>query len=318
MKSDASHLLARAKQKSERSASSLLAHLRRDRGWLDDGWRTAFIEVLDRESTEDDRVRALSQLFDDLWRTHKKELGVSLSMALVPEILKDKDGNYSESNQAFLKYEWELIYKDAYYDVIISSDGLHGAIIIKKFREDYDLVSPENVQNEPAQRRWPELQDLISETDLSEATRLYVKARELGFTVEKAIETLEREAKDAARETTTGRAKAKRRLKWEKDARPGENPAEFAWRAYQAEAKAEALHRGLIGREDKLLRRDLNNWLRTHPMPKGIDIPTYPEWNTRRLAETASPPRAVRVLTEEGRLHEAARYRARKAEFTKT
>jgi hypothetical protein len=150
----------------------------------------------------------------------------------------------------------------------------------------------------------------LSETNLSEARRLYAKARELGFTVESAIETLEREAKKAAREATV-RAKEQPRLKWDKDRLPDENPAAFAWRAYQAEAKARTLHRGLIGQEDKLLRRDLNNWLRTHAMPDGIDIPTLPEWNTRRLAEAENAPRPVRVMTEEGRLYEAARYRAR-------
>jgi hypothetical protein len=52
----------------------------------------------------------------------------------------------------------------------------------------------------------------LSETTLSEARRLYAKARELGFTAESAIETLEREAKVTVRETTA-RAVAKPRAK---------------------------------------------------------------------------------------------------------
>jgi tetratricopeptide (TPR) repeat protein len=179
-----------------------------------------------------------------------------------------------------------------------------------------DLVSPETVYTgeapSPEAAVTPQLP--MGETKIIQAAAELLAKVYPARAVRKALADL---AAGAAHETTA-RAKAKRRLKWEKDARPGENPAEFAWRAYQAEAKAGELHRGLIGREDKLLRRDLNNWLRTHPMPEGIDIPTYPEWNTRRLAGTASPPRAVRVLTEEGRLHEAARYRARKAALTRT
>jgi tetratricopeptide (TPR) repeat protein len=78
--------------------------------------------------------------------------------------------------------------------------------------QDSNLVSYGTVQGMPVSEEatTSEPQDLSGETDLSEARRLYAKARELGFTAESAIKTLEREAKDAARETT-GRAKAKPR-----------------------------------------------------------------------------------------------------------
>ena len=89
------------------------------------------------------------------------------------------------------------------------------------------------------------------------------------------------------RETTT-RATATPRLKWEHDRLPDENPAAFAWRAYQAEAKAGTLHRGVISTEDPVLYRRLNNWLRTHDMPEGINIPTKPEWNERQLGKLGS------------------------------
>jgi hypothetical protein len=120
------------------------------------------------------------------------------------------------------------------------------------------------------------------------------------------------EAKDIiARSMTTRRAKAKPRLKWEKDRREGENPAQFAWRAYAVEAAAGILHRGLIHTENPELHRRLNSWLRSHPLPEGIDIPTKPEWHTRQLAKLSRPLRP-RVSIEEGRLYDIARKRRRR------
>jgi len=126
--------------------------------------------------------------------------------------------------------------------------------------------------------------------------------------VRKALEDL---AAKAARETTT-RATATPRLKWDHDRLPDENPAAFAWRAYQAEAKAGTLHRGVIGHEDKPLAVKLASWLRSHPMPDGIDIPTLPEWNTRELAKRGGKVTVGRVAVrpEDARLYSAARYRA--------
>ncbi|WP_158920934.1 hypothetical protein [Acidisphaera sp. S103] len=115
---------------------------------------------------------------------------------------------------------------------------------------------------------------------------------------------------------TTKRARAKPRLKWGKDNRLDENPAAFAWRAYQTEAKAGTLHRGVIGHEDKPLAIKLANWLRSNPVPDGIDIPTKPEWNTRQLAKAKEPPRDVRGWSSEASLAQAARYRAHKAALT--
>ena len=120
------------------------------------------------------------------------------------------------------------------------------------------------------------------------------------------------EAKDiTARSTTTRPAKAKPRLKWEEDRREGENPAQFVWRAYALEAAAGTLHRGLIRTEDPELHRRLSSWLRSHPMPEGIDIPTKPEWHTRLLAKLSKPLRP-RGSIGEGRLYEVARNRRRR------
>jgi hypothetical protein len=106
------------------------------------------------------------------------------------------------------------------------------------------------------------------------------------------------------------------RLKWDTDrkADENENPAAFAWRAYAAEAKAGTLHRGVIYSEDRELHKRLNSWLRSHPMPEGIDIPTLPEWNDRQLAKVgeAVPSGRRSVRTPEARLYDAARYRAAK------
>jgi hypothetical protein len=111
---------------------------------------------------------------------------------------------------------------------------------------------------------------------------------------------------------TTSRATATPRLKWEADRLPDENPATFAWRAYAAEAKAGTLHRGLIGQEDKALAVKLSNWLRTHDMPEGIDIPTKPEWDTRQLASGKAKPEAA-PRTQGQRLYDVERGRRRRA-----
>jgi tetratricopeptide (TPR) repeat protein len=97
------------------------------------------------------------------------------------------------------------------------------------------------------------------------------------------------------------------RLKWESDRLPDETPAAFAWRAYQGEAQAGTLHRGIIAKEDKALAVKLANWLRTHPIPGDIDIPTLPEWNTRQLAKVQGGE--AEIL----RLYEAVRRRRGKA-----
>jgi hypothetical protein len=129
-------------------------------------------------------------------------------------------------------------------------------------------------------------------------------AATLGYTFEEAAAKLTA-GKNSAR------AKASPRLKWETDRRAGENPATFARRAYQAEAKAGKLHQGLIYDEDRELYRRLRSWLRSHPTPEGIDIPPKRDWNTRQIeAGRAKPaPLGQRPRTEEERLHETLRKR---------
>jgi hypothetical protein len=84
-------------------------------------------------------------------------------------------------------------------------------------------------------------------------------------------------------------------------------PPKFIAKHYAAEMAAGTLHRGMIGQEDKSLAVKLANWLRTHPMPEGVDIPTLPEWNTRQLAKLEDGE-----FERLARLHEVAKTRRRK------
>lgn len=114
-----------------------------------------------------------------------------------------------------------------------------------------------------------------------------------------------------ARENTGG-ATAQPRAKW--DARTGDDlklsPAEFIAKHYAAEMAAGTLHRGVIAREDKPLAVKLASWLRSNPMPEGIDIPTKPEWITRQ-AEAGKAEPAPR--TEGQRIYDALRHRRYRA-----
>jgi hypothetical protein len=97
------------------------------------------------------------------------------------------------------------------------------------------------------------------------AARIQVAAEILStvYPAEHVGQALEDLAAKAARETTSRSATATPLLRWETDRLPDENPAAFAWRAYQPEAQAGTLHRGLISTEDPPLHRKLKNWLRT-------------------------------------------------------
>ena len=153
-----------------------------------------------------------------------------------------------------------------------------------------------------------------TEMDAAEIIRAAAELLSTVYPAEHVGKALEDLAAKAAREMTT-RATATPRLKWEHDRGDDENPAAFAWRAYQAEAKAGTLHRGVIGQEDKPLAVKLASWLRSHPMPEGIDIPTKPEWITRQAeAGKAKASYATRPQTEGQRIYNALtqrRYRER-------
>lgn len=129
--------------------------------------------------------------------------------------------------------------------------------------------------------------DDLSRTIMDEAAKACKPAADyFGLPVEVVTETLAELRAKAARETTA-RAKSKPRAKWEKrkGADADLSPPEFVAKHYAAEMAAGTLHRGVIAQEDKPLAIKLANWLRTHPMPEGIDIPTLPKWNTRQLAK---------------------------------
>ena len=73
------------------------------------------------------------------------------------------------------------------------------------------------------------------------------------------------------------------RPQWDKEGKFGNRPADFIAIAFRPEMLAKTLHRGVVAAEQKDLAVKLASWLRSHEMPKGVDIPTQPEWNTRQL-----------------------------------
>jgi hypothetical protein len=89
------------------------------------------------------------------------------------------------------------------------------------------------------------------------------------------------------------------------------SPPDFIKIAYAQEIAAKTLHKGLIHREDAGLYTDLHNWLRDpeNKIPDDLDLPTYKEWNTRRLAEPA--------MREAMRLREVEKGRAKAGEATR-
>jgi hypothetical protein len=117
----------------------------------------------------------------------------------------------------------------------------------------------------------------------------------------------------AAEGMATTRA-AKPRTRWEdrKGADAKLSPPEFIAKHYAAEMAAGTLHRGTIAQDDKPLAVKLASWLRSHPMPENINIPTKPEWITRQ-AEAGKARPAPAPRTQGQRLYDALRHRQRRA-----
>jgi hypothetical protein len=141
--------------------------------------------------------------------------------------------------------------------------------------------------------------------DAREYFALAAKALEKGLSVaelDEAIEDKLAAKMGATARETTGRATGEPRPLWPDDALPEErdNPAAFAWRAYAVEAAAGTLHLGVIRQEDEPLAVKLVSWLRSpanrKQVPEGFDIPTKPEWNTRRLAKLRDDPGSREVI----------------------
>jgi hypothetical protein len=81
------------------------------------------------------------------------------------------------------------------------------------------------------------------------------------------------------------------------------SPPDFIKTAYAPEIAAKTLHKGVIHRQDAGLYTDLHNWLRNpeNRIPGDLDLPTYKEWNTRRLTDAATKE-AIRLReVEKGR-----------------
>jgi tetratricopeptide (TPR) repeat protein len=195
------------------------------------------------------------------------------------------------------------------YTLTISKSDTDFSHIVGEICEELNLISTELLEKSSS---------ITYNRKMNQADRLHAAADLLreGFPAERVDRALAYLAADDAALEMTERAPGTPRLKWDKDALADENPAHFTWRAYQAEAQGGTLHQGLIYDEDRELYRRLRSWLRSHPMPEGIDIPTKRDWITREIeAGHAKPaPAPQRPRTEGQRLHEAARdrrYRAR-------
>ena len=118
---------------------------------------------------------------------------------------------------------------------------------------------------------------------------------------------------DAATETIR-RMKETPRQDWIEAHKRGETLPDFIKRAFTIELANGIMHKGLFSRYENL-RRDFYSYKRSNELPEWLKaIPTQDEWNTRRLADLPRPPRPGRITvrTEEGRLHDAAKYRAAK------
>ena len=119
---------------------------------------------------------------------------------------------------------------------------------------------------------------------------------------------------DAATETIR-RVKGTSRQDWIEAHKRGETLPDFIKRAFTTELANGIMHKGLFSRYENL-RRDFYAYQRHHELPGWLEaIPTKEDWNTRRLADLSQPPRPGRITvrTEEGRLHDAAKYRAAKS-----
>jgi hypothetical protein len=125
---------------------------------------------------------------------------------------------------------------------------------------------------------------------------------------------------DGAATETIRRVKGTPHQHWIEAHKRGETLPDFIKRAFTTELANGTMHKGLFSRY-KNLRRDFYSYKRSNELPDWLKaIPTQDEWNTRRLADLPQPPRPGRITvrTEEGRLHDAAKYRAAKRESSVT
>jgi hypothetical protein len=118
-----------------------------------------------------------------------------------------------------------------------------------------------------------------------------------------------KEARAKAARSLTQRAKAKPRpTRPQFRERTGDDlklsPPEFIKIVYAQEISAKTLHKGLIHREDAGLYTDLHNWLRDreNKIPDDLDLPTFKEWNSRRLADPATREAMRLREVEKGRM----------------
>jgi tetratricopeptide (TPR) repeat protein len=185
---------------------------------------------------------------------------------------------------------------------------------LDRFRRDDDIVN--RIVDALAATIAERHKSVYTTGSMNEAARIQAAAELLStvYPVDAVGKALEDLAAHAGR-STTQRATAKPRAKWENrtGADADLSPPEFTAKHYAAEMANGTLHRGVIAQEDKPLAVKLASWLRSKPMPEGIDIPTKPEWITRQAeAGKAKQASAVRPRTEGQRIYDALRNRRRR------
>lgn len=119
---------------------------------------------------------------------------------------------------------------------------------------------------------------------MHDAEKIFEVAADLGgVRVDDVRKTLEQLATRSATKDATQPPRAK--WKAREGADPNLSPLEFIAKHYAAEMANGTLHRGLITREDKPLAMQLVHWLRSHPMPEGMHIPTRADRHDRETTQ---------------------------------
>jgi tetratricopeptide (TPR) repeat protein len=258
-------------------------------------------EVLLQAGLPEEALAACNEV--DASHQHEKELiRVRKKIARVSE----------KKGSQILKHTGRSLYYLGF--ALCRRDLIHAAIpVFRRARElspAFNKLSPgehefinELLNKEPENNDYATNKAPYNEGDMKLDTAYKMVARDLGC----RVEDLEKLRKTKPRADI----KAKPRVLWEnrKDEDAKLTPPEFIAKHYAAEMAAGTLHRGVIAQEDKPLAVKLASWLRSNPMPEGVDIPTKPEWNTRQLAKLHDDPAAQEII----RLHEVAKLRAVRA-----
>ncbi len=221
---------------------------------------------------------------------------------------QERQQDQQQSSRPGAAAQYDLPEWPGMLDFLSSNVGQLSAIEVKKLFYALNIEVVESIDPVVAEESGPytaSMPDGFTPEQLAAAEREIAKRRGLSLAQYHA-------ALDAAAPAPV--TKAKPRPKWEdrKGADAKLSPPEFIAKHYAAEMTAGTLHRGIIAQGDKPLAVKLASWLRSHPMPENIDIPTKPEWITRQ-AEAGKARPAPAPRTQGQRLYDALRGRHRRA-----